>query len=84
MNEVVMLTTTDNPYDPFDHWDEWLAWDIAHGYNTCCYLDRIATTTSEMSDPDQEEAIKSAIDEIVRLNINGKYKKIIRVIGKKA
>lgn len=84
LNDVVMLTTIDNPYNPITHWDEWLAYDLSHGYNTCGYLSRIASTTDEMSDADQTEAIISAIDEICRLNINGMYKKVSASIDKKA
>ena len=73
-----MLTTSDNPYNPFTNWDEWLAFDLSRGYNTCGYLARIASSSSEMSENDQNEAIKAAIDEICRLNINGLYKKVVK------
>lgn len=71
-----MLTTVDNPYNPFTHWDEWLAWDFAAGYNTPGMLARITITSDELSDADQEQAIEDAINEIVRINALGIYKKI--------
>lgn len=73
-----MLTTIDNPYDPFTQFDDWYAFDEAHGYCTCSYLARIAKTSDELSEKDQELAINSAIDEIVDLNILGIYKKVSR------
>lgn len=74
---AVFLTTLDNPYDYFTQFDEWYAFDIAKGYNTCNYLARIALTSTEMSDRDYEKAVEDAVDEIVRLNITGNYKKIV-------
>lgn len=71
-----MLTTIDNPYNPYDEFDEWFAWDVAQGYNTCAYLARIAKSSNELSPLDEELAIEEAIDEIVRLNINGMYIKV--------
>ena len=74
---VTFVTTLDNPYDYFTQFDEWYAFDIAKGYNTCNYLARIALTSTEMSDKDYEKAVEDAVDEIVRLNITGNYKKIV-------
>ena len=76
--KVYALTTTDNPFDPFDDFDRWYAFDVAHGYDSCSYLARIARTSDKFSDEDQEREIQRAIDEIVRLNINGMYTKVAR------
>jgi acetyl-CoA carboxylase alpha subunit len=80
---VSMLTTIDNPYDPFDQFDEWNAFDeelarINDRPTTCSYLAHITKTSNELSQADEELAIESAIDEIVRLNILGIYKKVSR------
>ena len=75
---VSMLTTTDNPYDPFDQYEDWFSFDLQMGYDTPGYLARIADMSTAMSEPDQEQAIQDAIDEIVRLNINGMYTKVSR------
>lgn len=77
-----MLTTIDNPYSPYDEFDEWFAWDVAQGYNTCAYLARIAKSSNNLSPLDEELAIDEAIDEIVRLNINGMYKKVSKTEDK--
>ncbi len=71
-----MLTTMDNPHDPFTEFDEWLQFDESSGYYTTQYLARLTITSSELSDADQDAAIELAIDEIVRENINGMYKKV--------
>lgn len=75
---VYALTTIDNPFDPFDDFDKWYAFDIAHGYDSCGYLARVARTSDKFSEEDQEKEIQRAIDEIVKLNINGMYKKVSR------
>lgn len=73
---VFMLTTIDNPYSPFSDYDEWYNFDVTHGYNTCAYLDRIAITSNELSDIDQDQAIDQAMNEIIGLNLSGKHIKI--------
>lgn len=73
---MVFVTTLDNPYDYFTHFDEWYEFDTEKGYNTCAYVARIALTSSEMSPKDYEAAVEAAVDDIVRLNITGNYKKI--------
>lgn len=77
MPDDMMLTTIDNPYNPFTDWDEWSAWDEAHGYYTCAYLARIAKTSDELSETDEALAINQAIDEIIKLNILGIYRKVV-------
>lgn len=81
---VTMLTTTDNPYDPFDQFDEWFAFDEQHGYHTCGYIDRIANSSSDLSAADQNYAITKAIEEILRYNVLGIYKKVTRNFEKSA
>ncbi len=75
---TAMLTTIDNPFDPFDQFDQWYDYDIRNGYNTCSYLARISATSTDLSDSLNSEEIERAIDEIVELNINGVYRKVVR------
>lgn len=77
---VSMLTTSDNPYDPFEQFDEWFAFDERHGYHTCSYLDRIAKSSSSLSASDQNFAVNEAIDEILKYNVLGIYKKVSREV----
>ena len=71
-----MLTTVDNPFDPFTQFDEWFNFDRAAGYHTPGLLARIIKTSDDISEPDQSQAIEDAIDEIVRENVLGVYKKV--------
>ena len=72
-----MLTTTDNPFNPSTEWAEWFAFDVEKGYNSCAYLARIARTSDELSDEENELAIDSAIDEICELNASGMHSFIV-------
>lgn len=71
-----MLTTIDNPFNPFTQWDEWYQYDEDAGYHTSSFLARVVLSSDELSDADQDLAIEQAIDEIVRENVDGIYKKV--------
>ena len=73
---AVMLTTVDNPFDPFTQYDSWERFDESKGYYTCSYLARIVKTSNELSETDENQAIISAIDEIIKENVLGIYKKV--------
>ena len=77
MNES-MLTTVDNPFDPFDQYDDWYAWDVSSGYNSIALLARISNLSDEISETDLNVAMEEAIDEVVRENVSGMYRKITR------
>lgn len=72
----VMLSTSDNPYNPFTQFNEWYVFDRSHGYDCCGYLDRIARTSLELSEKDNNQAIDQAIDEILSYNLSGNYIKV--------
>lgn len=71
-----MLSTVDNPYNPFSDFDNWYKYDVMHGYNCCAYLDRIAKTSEALPENLNQLEIERAIDEIVKININGLYCKV--------
>jgi hypothetical protein len=71
-----MLTTVDNPFNPFTQWNEWLAYDYKLGYDTPGMLARIAKVSNDLSEPDQALAIQQAIDEIVKENVSGMWRKV--------
>lgn len=75
---AVYLTTEDNPFDPVDEFDEWFAFDEQMGYHTSSYVARIARTSQSLGDSDNEEALAEAIDEILKFNVTGNYKKIVK------
>jgi hypothetical protein len=71
-----MLTTVDNPFDPFTQFDEWYAFDEEHGYHTTGFLARVVRSSDELSEADQDQAIEDGIDEIVKENVLGLYRKV--------
>ncbi len=78
MKNEFLLTTIDNPFNPFTQWNDWKRLDEDMGYFTCNYLARIARTSDDLSDADMIQAIDNAINEIVKLNVNGMYRKIYK------
>jgi len=72
------LTTFDNPFDPFTQFDQWFLFDTEKGYNSCAYLGRIARTSDEFSDQENENEIERAIDEIIKFDFRNIYKKVTR------
>ena len=70
------LTTFDNPYDPFEQFTLWYLFDTEKGYNTCAYLARIAKTSEQFSEEENNCEIERAIDEIIRYDFLNIYKKI--------
>jgi len=75
---TVALTTFDNPYNPFENFKEWFLFDEEKGYHTTSYLGRIARTSEQFSDEENEKEIERAIDEIIRFDIANIYKKVKR------
>ena len=77
---IAMLTTIDNPYDPFTHYEDWDAFDQDKGYYSSGLVGRIAITSHDLSDDDEQRTIEAAIDEIVLLNISGKHIKVTKEV----
>ena len=71
-----MITTIDNPFNPFTQYDEWLHYDEEKGYFTNNYLARIAMTSFELSDQEENDELDYAIDEIVRHDPLFMYRKV--------
>ena len=78
MSKQVMLTTIDNPFDPFEQFDSWFLFDVEKGYNSCEYLGRIAKTSEQLSDDENNEEIERAIDEIIKYDFTNTFKKVSR------
>ena len=76
MTNQCMLTTIDNPYSPFDQFTSWLMYDMDKGYGSCAYLDRVAHTSDQMSDEENNNEIERAIDEIIKYDPLNIYKKV--------
>lgn len=83
MAEEVMLSTIDNPYNPFDNFDQWYAYDEIKARQenrpTCCgYLARVDASSDEVSEAEQIQTMNDIIDEIIALNLSGKFIKLTR------
>lgn len=78
MTKKCMLTTIDNPFDPFEQFTSWLLFDEEKGYHSCSYLGRIARTSDQLSDEENDLEVERAIDEIVRYDFRNIYKKVTR------
>jgi hypothetical protein len=78
MERRVYLTTNDNPYDPETEFSLWYSFDKANGYDCCDYLARIARTSEQFSDEENENEIENAIDEIIKYDFRNIYKKVVK------
>lgn len=80
--EQCMLTTFDNPYDPFEQFTSWFLFDVEKGYNSCGYLGRIARTSDQLTDEENNAEVERAIDEIIKYDFRNIYKKLKRKVSK--
>lgn len=71
-----MLTTVDNPFNPLDDFNSWYMYDVESGYNTCAYLARIARTSEQFTESENDEEIERAIDEIIKYDFRNIYLKV--------
>lgn len=65
MNDEVMLTTINNPFNPFSEFDNWLSFDYRNGTDCCGKVARIAKTTNALTDELNDIEIEKAMDSIV-------------------
>lgn len=70
------LTTIDNPYDPFSQPDAWYRFDQDKGYCSCSFLARIARISDQLSEEENDREVERAIDDIVKYDVLGIYKKV--------
>lgn len=70
------ITTVDNPYDPIEDFDSWYQFDMSKGYNSCALLDRLALTSDQLTDEENQREIERAIDEIIKYDVLNLYKKV--------
>lgn len=72
----VALSTFDNPFSPFTRFKEWLSWDNSKGYGSLSYLARIARTSSQLTEEENEIEKSRAIDEIIKYDFLNIYQKV--------
>lgn len=75
------LTTFDNPYNPFEQFALWLQFDEEKGYHTCSYLGRIARTSDQLTEEENDQEVERAIDEIIKYDFMNVYKKVQQKIA---
>lgn len=78
MQQQSMLTTIDNPFDPFEQFDSWFLFDVEKGYNSCAYLGRIAKTSEQLSNEENDKEVERAIDEIIKYDFMNVYRKVTK------
>lgn len=78
MQSKCMLTTFDNPYSPFEQFTSWFLFDVEKGYDSCAYLGRIARTSDQLSEEENDLEVERAIDEIIKYDFRNIYKKVTR------
>ena len=78
MTTEYALTTFDNPYNPFEQFTSWFLFDEEKGYHSTAYLGRIARTSDQFSDKENNDEISRAIDEILKYDFRNIYKKVKR------
>ena len=78
MSRRCALTTVDNPYNPFENFSSWYMYDMTMGYNCSAYLARIARTSDQFTDNENEIEIERAIDEIIQYDFMNIYKKVTK------
>ncbi len=76
-NDQVMITTIDNTYNPFTQYEEWFALDEARGYHSTGLLARYVYSSYDLSDQDQAIAIAQGIEELIKANPFGMYRKVV-------
>ena len=78
MENDVMLTTFDNPFNPFENFDSWLLFDKEKGYNSCERLARLLQITEDMSQVEIENERIRAIDRLIELDFTNTFTRVTR------
>lgn len=76
MSAKYALTTFDNPFNPFEQFMSWFMFDEEKGYHSTSYLGRIARTSDQLSDEENNLEVERAIDEIIKYDFRNIYKKV--------
>ena len=72
-----MLSLATNPYNPFTDYDKWKVFDRQEGFDTDGFLARAVSTSSNISEADQDIAVEDAIDSILaNPSFDGLYIKV--------
>lgn len=77
------LTTLDNPFNPATEFVKWYNFDMVHGYNTCGKLARLALTSEEFTDNENDEEYENAIKEMITTDPTNLYRRTTKKNWKK-
>lgn len=80
LSKVFALTTFDNPFDVFEEFEDWSKFDQSSGHFTAELLARVNKTSDELSEKDQNLSTEQAIDDIIALDAELKYRKVSKEI----
>lgn len=61
-----MLSLSSNPHNPFTDYEQWKLFDRREGFDTDGFLARAISTSSDISEADQDQAEEDAIDSILK------------------
>ena len=75
------LTTFDNPFNPFSDFTQWFLYDEKKGYHSTAYLGRIARTSDQLSEEENDKETERAIDEIIKYDFRNIYKKVKKTLN---
>jgi len=64
LDDNMVLTTSDNPFNPKEDYDKWKEWDEAHGYYTESYVARLLDMEGVDFDVDDDLEINNLIDRV--------------------
>lgn len=71
-----LLTTKDNPFNPSKDFDSWFNYDQL--FDQCCsLLDRVARTSDQLSEEENDREIERAIDDIIKYDLSNVYVKVV-------
>lgn len=66
VDDEVMITTRDNPFNPFTQWRDWWAYDTGKGYNSWMLVAREARLAPDEPDLLQRIQTNLVIDELCK------------------
>lgn len=74
------LSTKDNPFNPLTEFDHWYTYDLNQGRDTSGYQARIVKTSDQIPPVYHDAAVEDGIDEILEMNPESNYIKVIEIV----
>ncbi len=78
--KCVCLLLPITPTTLFTQYEAWYRFDEDNGYHSCAFLARIARTSDQLSDKENQEEIERAINDIIKYDPLGIYKKVKKIV----